>query len=420
MVIDKNNISNKQFEKLLSDLKIKNIVIHRDILRVIKKLFQIHFTGNIHKKSNGDIELSIPDPDLLKKDGPKEIVSKHLYVNISKYINDKNWGAARCVKTGKIYDINDLLKYTPLQYRKDLGWNPEIYMSRFEKNMSMATSVKSHIPENDNMECIRPGKCTPLSQLSQDHPAIQYLNSRGFYDMNSLEDQFNAEFCTEENPQFKYLFGCLYPESYQVNPLSFTSQGRIIFNCMEFNINVLWQGRSIDKVVDKEKYIYAYYGDNDKRNGWRLASVKEDDKWKVVPGLNPKIIKQKYIITPGVSASTHLMGFDAALKWNKNRNNRIVGICEGVLDAARLGPPFCAVLGSTLSYAQAEKIKHTFNTVLVACDNDSVGNNLIKSADEKLESVVLKQFEYPKHYKDLGEIKEDYVINDLKNRYNLL
>ena len=90
------------------------------------------------------------------------------------------------------------------------------------------------------------------------------------------------------------------------------------------------------------------------------------------------------------------------------------------MDAARVGAPFCAVLGANLSFMQAAKIKNYFQKVLIAEDNDVAGMSLSKSAFNFLESVgKIEMFNYPLIYKDLGEIKDSNVILELKNKYSL-
>ena len=67
------------------------IYLNHDQQIMITKLLQIHFTGKLHiSGASRDIELSIPDPELLINDGPKELYSKHLYVNITKVSRELN------------------------------------------------------------------------------------------------------------------------------------------------------------------------------------------------------------------------------------------------------------------------------------------------------------------------------------------
>ena len=183
---------------------------------LIGRLLAIHYTGTLHKHPSStkpgedEIELTIPDPDLLKSDGPKELRSQHLYVNLTKYSEDDHKAAARSVKTGKFYYIDDLLSMTPISERgTELGWDPNRYMKHIKNRLSTFGLNASNITDEDGAitsDIISPGELIPLTDLPSDHAAVLYLKSRG-YDIKQLQEQFDCGYCVKENPQFKHIFG---------------------------------------------------------------------------------------------------------------------------------------------------------------------------------------------------------------------
>lgn len=429
-------------DKLERSCETMNIYLSREQQMMITRLLAIHFTGKLHiSRSSQDIELSIPDPELLIKDGPKELYSRHLYVNISKVSkpdNDltKNPMACCCIKNMKFYSIDELLSMKPIALRDNISWNKTKYLSRLKDhtlilpdvNLDDLNSDTSFLDEDTKI--VSPGECIALSKLSEDHPAIIYLKSRGYTDINALEEQFNARFCLKENPQFKHLFGRDDEKSIaEFNPLSFfTPQGRIIFSSMMNGRERLWQARVIETQILDSKYYYMFMGENDPRNNWvKVATYdKTLETFKTVSKFNNSIIKRKYIIAPGSKSSECLLGFDAAIKWNdaqgRKDGNRLIGICEGVLDAARLGPPFCSVMGAGISTQQYSLIRRTFNKVIYASDHDSAGKTLASALKQKIEAfgdndnIQIKPLDYSNKYKDLGDIKDMNIIESLKQQ----
>lgn len=446
----------------IGNLKDSNVLSER-LKHVITRLLSIHFTGKLHLVDSNHIELSLPDPELLQIDGPKELYSKHLYVNLSKYLNGENAVIARCVKTDRKYDINTLLsmpsinnrfkgsdrrfKYT--DSRVDLDWDPNPFLEKFKDKDALDLSAITFASDNSqDVEVKSPGVTIPLTQLSQNHPAVEYLRRRGFSDLQQLENQFKACYCIKESNRFTYgrlltsksklqdvdednipqdMIGSLPP----FDPLKCVSpQGRIIFYATQLGIDRLWQGRIIDETANGYKYIYAHYGEDDPRNGFKPVAKYDEATHKFVPLEDSsvdfkKIIRQKYILSPGSKASSCLLGYDAAVAFNKNRpiGTKVIGLCEGALDAARMGPPFCSFMGGTLSTGQLKLISNGyFDRVLIASDHDTVGNDTIRKLRNKISllgDIKIDELDYPLAYKDLGEIMDQNVILDLKRRYEL-
>ena len=131
-----------------------------------------------------------------------------------------------------------------------------------------------------------------------------------------------------------------------------------------------WQARILEMKMrgsDGRMYHWCY---NSTREEWTPVKVRMDDTvngletWQLVHGLT-KWDPPKYMTGPGTRRNLCLMGYDAAERAGKSW----IGITEGPLDAARLGPPFCAALGKSFSEAQADLCK-PFDEVVVAYQND--------------------------------------------------
>lgn len=416
-----------------------NFKLSKQIQLLVTRLLRVHYTGRLHVIDNNHLELSIPDPELLQEDGPKELASKHLYINLSKFAAEGHSCAARCVKTNKFYNIKDLLEMVPIQnrnrdssYKWYLGWEPDTYLKHY-KDKDILTASLVFRPDdvnNPNQKVISPGTCIPLTDLPPNHPAILYLNERGYYDMNALVSQFEASFCTEENPQIKHLKFGKDTENYIIDPFKFfTPQGKIIFNANQLGVTRLWQARYIDKTIGDDKLQYMHFVNDPygRQSGYYKVAVKnkETGKWDPVDGVNPVILKQKYVIAPGTKAGMALLGFDAARAYNLTRpvGQRVIGLCEGVLDAARIGAPFCSYMGGSLSVGQMKLISNgDFDKILIACDHDVVGQETIKKLRKSLNylgGIDIEEIDYPLQYKDLGEITDYNVIKSLREKYQI-
>ena len=420
----------------------RHIELPKSYKSLITRLLTVHFVGKLSVKPNGDIELAIPDPTLLCNDGPKEINSKHLYVNLTKYLEHEHKFAARCVKTGMIYDIDLLKTMEPLQDRKVvLGWDPKKYMEIYSAHsgrLFISPLSYSNLTEDLNdstKDCLMPGKLIPVTELKDDHPAKVYLKSRGFNDMKALYDQFELSFCSVETPQWKHLTTDNTEDTlrnYKVDPLGFSPQGKLIFFVKQFGVYKTWQARLIETVIGNDKFLFNWEMEDDPKgmfNKWVHAAVLNPETGKF-EALNKKFkatLKRKYIICPGTLSSNCLMGFDAALEWNKkNRPNpwdqKVIGIAEGPLDAARMGPPFCAIMGSTLSLSQMKLISNNFGKLLYARDHDDAGKSMKTKLEQYLDSLIgveVVEMEYPEQFKDLGSIMDENVVKTLKEKYNL-
>lgn len=399
--------------------------------KIICDLLSIHRTGKLHYFKNG-FELSIPDPKLLRIDGPKELFSKHLYVNLTMYIESMNNKAAHCVKTGDKYRISDLLHMKPVGDR-GLPFDVELYLKNHGDTVLSYSDLEMFSPESEHRKIIHPGVLVPVNKLPSVHPAVEYLKNRGFTDLDSLVNQFNLSYCESENPQYKYIYG---KDSYQYNPFSpVTPQGKLIFCVMQYGNFEGWQSRVIDKFDSNTnmKYHWISYAPSgtpgSEKNGWYPVAQKDVLTGKLLPvsSIANNSMKRKYVIAPGFKSSQHLLGFDAAVEYNKkfkdeygNAVKPFIGLVEGAFDAARMGAPFCSVFGSHLSMQQFKMIANMFSKIYFLCDHDEAGNNLRKSILSFVRSfggsIEAEELEYPDSYKDVGDINDSELLNALRNK----
>ena len=403
----------------------------KDVKVLIGRLLSVHYTGTLHKHPSlvnpgeEEIELSIPDPELLKHDGPKELRSQHLYVNLTKYIKGDHKAAARSVKTGQFYYIDKLLTMTPLLDREaELGWNPSRYTRHIKTRLSTFGINGFGSEDNEDIsitsDIISPGELIPITELPADHPAVLYLRARG-YNIKALEEQFNCSYCVKENPQFKHIYGRDSEEKMaEFNPLICASpEGRIVFFSEHFGLKAIWQARVIEQTLGEKKYFFD-------GQHYQCVALKDNISGKFskpAPLFPLSTSKRKYVIAPGGKASNCLLGFDAAIKWNKDNKTirKVIGICEGVLDAARLGPPFCSIMGAHISNGQMKTIVDNFDKIYYICDHDKAGESLKTSIEyHPLVSHLdyVEELTYPDVYKDVGEIDPTTtnIIDQIKSK----
>ena len=382
---------------------------------LIGHLIRIHGPGMLTRGSRGK-ELRLPDPTLLMQDGSKELASRHLYVNIDKCLNpqcQKDLYSAREVKSGKVYNINDLLDMTPVEARNI----PNV--RKVSRKLVSATMDKfMEMDENGKLIPLRPGKVTPVTELASDHPAIEYLASRKFTNLQQLYDQFRLSWCYEEVEKGPY--GNL------AGGFRKTPQGRLIFFIDQLGVNKGWQARIPEKTIGKIKYYYHPY-----KNEYVPIGVHTEDGLRVMdmymrPDKPPnEIVNCKYIIGLHTPKNDTLMGFDAALKWNKeNGDPGIIGVVEGALDAGRLGPPFVNVMGSRLSESQANLIANFFKKVYYVCDDDSDKKNQGRALDVSIQrmlsdkNLTLTEIKLPPGIHDPGDLTPDQA-DQLTKQYIL-
>jgi 5S rRNA maturation endonuclease (ribonuclease M5) len=366
----------------------------------------------------------MPSPICLEQDGVKELNSKHLTVNASKYYELDDWKkknkgshdpdfSAVCHKTNTKYRVSQLLNekiFPPLEKRGIKN------VTSYVASVSSRREECLILDEQGNLVPQDPGEVIPLSDLASDHPAIEYLVNRG-YNIASLEKQFNCGYCVAEAPEnpSKGIYYKKLPRGFKD-----TSQGRIIFYSLMHGVQVGWQARILERVnADGIKEFWHPY-----ENIWVPMEYKNEDtgKWTPLPNIEIKTDKlsvlwgySKYKTAFGMARNETIMGYDAAIEFNKYMKLKkpVVFLVEGPLDAARLGPGACALLGKHLSDKQADLLSRRFKKVIVIMDNDVAG----KEAKEKIKTKMSTRpvetlfLDLPYGFKDIGEMDTISAMN---------
>jgi 5S rRNA maturation endonuclease (ribonuclease M5) len=399
--------------------------IPRAITILAEALSRLHGPAVIRNESNG-YHIYLPSPECLKTDGRKEIQSKHLTVNASRYKQTDDWVrkhgqslddlakdySAVCHKTDTKYKVSDLLnerKFPTLEKRGLPNISSKIIQAATQQMASLVDDGKG------NMVPMDPGVVVPINSLPPFHPASVYLKDRG-YDLDLLYKQFKCSFCTQENPRndAKGIY-------YKSLPLDFkdTPQGRIVFYSFINGVQVGWQARIIERVEDNLKYYFHPY-----KNNWVAAEQKntETGKWEPIPGIEIKLEgytiewkPSKYKTAFGMLRNETLMGLDAALDFNKKLGLKKPTVCivEGPLDAGRIGPGAVALLGKYMSERHADLLVSKFKKLIVVADNDKAGREMADRirhlmSDRRAEVVFV---DIPDKYKDVGEMTYEAAVN---------
>lgn len=380
----------------------------REVQRFIRALVNKHGGGRLSQEAKG-LHLYLPCPKCLEEKGSRELDSKHLTVNVDKYFSigrysnqppkKAKWSAMCHKDNSHLMTVDALLQYPSISLRGyDTGNKLTIAVQ--DESTFIDDGKGNKIPRH-------PGKVTPLTELPDSHPAVAYLKARG-YSIPNLYNQFRVSYCYEEWPEeepsatnrqgFKYK---RLPGGWKDTP-----QGRIIFYVDVHGVQKGWQARIIDKVEDDWRWYWHPYDEQ-----WEAVEHRQEDgsflvrqdycrgtfSWK----------PSKYRTASGCHRNQIVMGFDAALKWNEQHNIRtpVVFIVEGPLDAGRIGPPACAILGKSLSAEQAQLLR-PFKKIVVVMDNDDAGRTGIIRAQNILGAagVDYEICHIPDKFKDVGEM----------------
>lgn len=154
-----------------------------------------------------------------------------------------------------------------------------------------------------------PGTILPLTALTEEHPAIQYVLNRGFVP-DILSDQFNVGLCDAVSQQ-KY------------------------------------------EIVKNRLYIPILY--QRELVGWQARAIHDH------------VYGPKYFNAPGTSKSRILYNYDAAA------DKPFVVVVEGVPSVWRLGPYGVCIFGKSMSLYQQSTIANTWagKPVFLMLDNDA-------------------------------------------------
>jgi hypothetical protein len=167
-----------------------------------------------------------------------------------------------------------------------------------------------------------------------------------------------------------------------------------------------WQARSIEMADTQRRYYYHPYQDV-----WVPVMYRDNPQCEWVPlegfeGWDPA----KWIMSHGARRNGCLMGYDSARAFNAARpgKKRFCLVCEGPLDAARLGPPDVAVCGKSCSQTQAELLVEAFDVIIVVPDRDSACEKLPQYVTQWVGgSRPVFVISPPGHRKDAGEMTPD-------------
>lgn len=359
----------------------------------------------------------MPSPVCLEQDGAKELNSKHLTVNASKFYELEDWKAknkkahnpdfsAVCHKTNTKYKVSDLLNekmFPPLDKRGIKNVASHVTSASVQREECLIRD------ENGNLIPQDPGEVIPLSDLPNDHPAIKYLADRG-YNIETLEKQFNCGYCVAEAPEnpSKGIYYKKLPKGFRDTP-----QGRIIFFSYMHGVQVGWQARILERITSAgvKEFWHPY------DNMWVPMEYKcpTTNKWIPLPGvednsnkLKPLWKYSKYKTAFGMARNDTLMGYDAAVEFNNMMRLKkpVVFLVEGPLDAGRLGPGACALLGKYMSEKQADILCRRFKKIICISDNDKAGAESKQKIRTLLsqKSVETVFADLPYGYKDIGEM----------------
>lgn len=350
-------------------------------------LTSIHGAIRIANESSG-LHFYLACPQCLQTDGESELFKKHLAVNIDKFFAGKQ-NSVLCMKCGFFCNAVDLQFMPPLKDR-GIEHKAEMVKSSGPKADYLETDERGNlVPKN-------PGTLIPVTQLPADHPAIEYLNLRKFRP-DDLWNQFQCSWCEEENQNLYY--------RRQPGGFRTTSQGRLIFFCLQGGVKVGWQARILEFDDGDKRFFWHPY-----KKDWVHVLTNENGKWTPREGYE-EWDPAKYWTAPGTRRNNVVMGFDAALAWNLKHNRmrqhqRVALLVEGPLDGGRLGPPAVIVMGKYLTADQAKLLADTFYRLIAITDNDAGGKKLQESVQKHLSTKEVR-FDFmnvPGAFKDPGSL----------------
>jgi hypothetical protein len=346
-----------------------------------------------------------------------ELSKRHLSINAEKHLALGKYASrrgtskfsqdrvARCMKHGdrhqKNGDVSVLMKLPPIERRG---------FAKYDSNrLSVSDTSKSLVDDGrGNMIPDVPGITVPLGSLASDHPARMYLAQRS-YNIEDLEAQFGADFCTHELPEDaeKSRFYKRFSDGFRDTP-----QNRIMLYGWVHGVRRIWQGRYIELVRGDYKYILHPY-----KNEMPPVAFKSEGKWQPLPGYEKtEFDPAKYKTAFGAKRNDAVLGFDAAVAWNRalgrSKGESVVAVTEGPLDAARLFPfgPAVAVLGKHMSHNQAALLTSEFGHFVLVGQNDEASQleampKWVYALNEFTTNI--KYYPVPKEVKDVGELRPE-------------
>ena len=362
--------------------------------------------------------LYLPCPDCLFTHGKSELADPKYAINLSKYleigdgfrqlgmvttleamkaIEKKDTSSSICMRTRQSkephrHNVTDLLSMTTITQR-----HPELLTKAEVAGGAGSADREEHWEKDEESGVMCPppaGDMTPINQLPADHPAVEYLTRRG-YDMQKLWEQFRCSYCYREYPEgVNGIYYRKMPAGWKDTP-----QGRIIFHALHKGAPMTWQARVIEKLSDDklDKFMLHPY-DKGSVAGypfvWSHVATRPNETaaWIPVPPFDEtasdgtlKFQPSKY--RTAKYSTRELMGWDAAMlrAARDMETARWVVLCEGPLDAARVGPGGVALIGSSINPVNAEMVANNFHIAFMAFDEDKAG----RGATEKVGKMLL-------------------------------
>lgn len=388
-----------------------------EIVALAESLSYIHGQVKMTSESGGR-HLYIPDPELIAQDGEKELFSKHMAINADKYFGLGQWDVdkyptkenqelyrkyrskgkevpcAMSMKTGKRASVRDLLHMPPLNQRLDF----HLHLPKQRIITGDSTTDKHLVYDaGGNLVPELPGKMVGLSSLPKNHPALEYLQQRGF-DPTLVERQFGVTYCSETYPEDRSV-GRVWsrlPGHCKNSP-----QGRLIFPMQdEHGVCRGWQARAIDaKDAYGNRWLWTDH------EAW--LQIERDGVDIYVTEDDPQGFKRlrKYLNARGMTRNSTLFGIYQAIQFTESlpEEQRVCYLVEGVMDAIKGGPPCIAILGKSLSDEQAAVIRKYFTRVVVVADVDTAGESMARCIAKRLEDMPIAMAVLPEGKKDLGD-----------------
>jgi hypothetical protein len=182
-----------------------------------------------------------------------------------------------------------------------------------------------------------------------------------------------------------------------------TPQGRIVFFIFQNGMRVGWQARILETENETHLFYYHPY-----KNDWVKVMRRHGPglPWQPMEGFEDWD-PAKYVIAHGARRNSCLMGYDAARAFNSptRLKRRWCFLCEGPLDAGRLGPPAVAACGKFCSQDQAELLEQAFDTIIIVPDRDEAGSELAGYVAHWLQGRrQLRVIPPPGNRKDAGDM----------------
>ena len=339
----------------------------------------------------------IPCPVCLKRHGKAETYKRHLSINADSLDAMGDTFRTFCPKCGTHFSLKYLLggssmDVATLERDKPAG---VVIGVNFDGAVRGTFKPGSTSLEAGEREFTTPGTCIPLSSLASDSPPIHYLRQRAF-DITRLEQMFKAEWCVRGN---------VLGSAGSKFPMNCTN--RIIFYGRMFGTIRAWQARIVDYIDEKgNRWIY------DMDSEWRSISTAEER----ANGTAKRNVA-KYYTTPNVEKSVLLLNLDIALQESARLGfGKTVILCEGLLDAARIGPLAVPLLGKTLSTEQVRLLKAFCDRVILMLDSDAEED--MKKIQAELSGCLAVSIVRLVGYKDPGDAPSEYLWQEIAQVFN--